>query len=208
MEYNEEEGLNSHISEGNENFQSEIDRQSVLNFFKNVADDKAELFYQSKLKRERETIELMGGRKTSLHEEQTRKAKLIESIPQNYGPKYSQFFSELGRLAKWTDEEIKRFAKPQIAPKFINKYIYARFPPDVVNHILENNPYIKWWVRQHKHYLFLGEDGILMLEKFIDDAVTVMRESSTVYEFEKEYSRRFGIGFQSTLFEEYLGLII
>jgi len=208
MEYNDKERLNSHNSEGNESFQSEIDRQSVLDLFKNVADDKAESFYQSKLKRDRETIELIGGRKTSIHEEEKRKAKLIESIPQNYGPKYSQFFSEIGKLAKWTDEEIKRFAKPQIAPKFINKYIYGRFPPDVVSHLLERNPYIKWWVRQHKHYLFLGEDGILMLEKFIDDAVTVMRESSTVYEFEKEYSRRFGLGFQSTMFEEYLGLII
>ena len=207
MKNNEDGQLSGNINEGTAGFQ-EIDRQSVLDLFKNVADSKAESAYQSKLKREKETIELLGGRKTSLQEEQTRKAKLIERLPQNYGPKYGQFFSELARLAKWSDEEKKRFAKPQIAPKIINNYIYARFPPEVVAHILERNPYIKWWVRQHKHYLFLSEDGILMLEKFIDEAVTVMRGCSTVYEFEKVYSSKFGIGFQPAMFEKYLGLII
>ncbi|WP_400263103.1 P63C domain-containing protein [Sphingobacterium sp. SG20118] len=184
-----------------------VDRQSALDLFKDLADNKAEQVYLAKLKRDKEIIQLIGGGKTSLYEEQRKKAKLIESFPQAYGSKFSQFFEELASLAKWTDEQKKSFHKPQIAPKIINNYIYSRFPHEVISHMLEKNPYVKWCLRQHKHYLFLAEDGILMLEKFIDDTVTVMKECTTVYEFEKEYSRRFGKGFQPVLFEKYLGLI-
>lgn len=184
-----------------------VDRQSALDLFKDLADYKAEHVYQAKLKRDREIIVLVGGGTTSLYEEQRKRAKLIEGKPQNYGSKFSQFFEVLANLAKWTDEQKKAFRKPQVAPRIINNYIYSRFPHEVVSHILEKNPYVKWCLREHKHYLFLAEDGILMLEKIIDDAVTVMKECTTIYEFEKEYSRKFGKGFQPVLFERYLGLI-
>ncbi|WP_312339506.1 P63C domain-containing protein [Sphingobacterium sp.] len=206
MEKNKDKAIET--IEGQEPASSSIvDRQSVLELFKDLADNKAEQVYISKLKRERETIELLGGGKTSLYDEQKKKAKLIESFPQKHGAKYSQFFDALAELAKWTDEQKKSFHKPQVAPRIINNYIYSRFPPEVLSHILEKNPYVKWCLREHKHYLFLGEDGILMLEKFIDDAVTVMKECTTVYEFEKLYSMRFGKDFQPVLFEKYLGLI-
>jgi len=190
-----------------EKLSSLVDRQSVLDLFKDIADNNAENVYQAKIKRERETINLLGGGTTSISEEQKKKAKLLESVPQNYGSKFGAFFDELARLANWTEEERKSFHKPQIAPNLINRCVYSRFPPEVITHLLEKNPYVKWCLREHKHYLFLGEDGILMLEKFIDDAVIVMTETSTVYEFEKEYSSRFGKGFQPVLFEEYLGLV-
>lgn len=196
---------NAHKKNGNEN--SIIERQSVLDFFKDKADNKAEIAYRYKLRRERETFELLDGRTTSIFIEQFKNTKLIESIPQNHSPKYSQFFIELGKLANWTEEESKRFAKPHIAPRIINKYIYSRFPTEVFAHFLDINPYIKFWLRKYKHYLFLGEDGIIMLEKFIDDTITIMKRCKTVYEFEKEYSSKFGIGFQPKMFEEYLGLI-
>lgn len=191
----------------NDVLHSVIDRQSVLDLFKGIADDNAEAIHQAKLRRERETIELLGGSQTSLFEEQKKRAKLIESIPQNYGTKFSAFFEELARLADWTEEEKKAFHKPHIAPNLINRCIYSRFPETVTQHLSEMNPYVRWCVRKYKHYMFLGEDAILMLEKFIDEAVIVMKKSTTVYEFEKTYSSEYGKGFQPVLFEEYLGLV-
>lgn len=79
---------------------------------------------------------------------------MIEAIPQNYGTKYTQFFSALGDLAKWSDEQRAAYHKAHIAPKIISDFIYSRFLPDVKIHLEEKNPYIKWCTRKHKHICF------------------------------------------------------
>jgi len=179
------------------------ERQSLLDLFSKQADEKAKTAYERKAIQERETIELYSGRRTSVFEEREKLRKILEDLPQDYEPKFSQFFAAMGRLLNWSEEEKRAYHKPAIVAKTINEVFYDRFPKDVITYIHEKNPYVKWCTRAHKNYLFLGEDGILLLERFIDDAVIVMNESETLYEFRLKHAQRFGSGFQPVLFEEY-----
>lgn len=191
--------------------QQPVDRQiemsMLLDVFNKKADDKADAAFRKKLKIESEVFELQNGAKTTIALERQKMRKITEDFPQTHEPKFRNFFPALGKIAGWTEEQLKAYHKPHIAPKIIRGSIYDRFPKDVMQHIHSKNPYIKWITREHKHYLFLNNEGILLLEKFIDDAVTVMRDSKTVYEFKKKHAEKFGTGFQPVLYEKYLGLI-
>ncbi|MCX2430662.1 P63C domain-containing protein [Pedobacter sp. GR22-10] len=188
-----------------------VDRQTemsmLLDLFNKKADDKAEVVFRRKLKIESEVFELQNGLKTTIAIEREKIRKVTEDFPQPHDPKFRDFFPALGKIAGWTEEEMKAYHKPRIAPTIIKSSIYNRFPKDVMAHIQSKNPYVKWLTRLHKHYLFLNEEGILLLEKFIDDAITLMQESNTVYEFRKKHAEKFGTGFQPVLYEKYLGLI-
>jgi hypothetical protein len=188
--------------------QNGTDIHSLLELFNRQADDKAETAFKNKQQRERDIFQLHNGAWTSIHEEREKIRKVTEDLPQDHEPKFRQFFPALGKIAGWTEEELKSYHKPVLAAKTINEVVYDRFPKDVMAHIQAKNPYIKWCTRVHKHYLFLNDDGILLLEKFIDDAVTVMLDSSSIYDFRIKHAERFGTGFQPVLFEEYLGLAV
>lgn len=152
-------------------------------------------------------FELLNGKKTSLYEEKQLLKKIISELPKNYEPKYATFFPALGRLLNWSPEILKSYHKPPIAAKTINEVIYDRFPKEVVEHIHAKNPYYKWCFREYKNYFFLGEDGIIMLERFIEDAVILMNDCSTLYEFRVKHATKFGTGFQPDLFQQYLDMI-
>jgi hypothetical protein len=201
-----EENLES--LDGNE---KPVDRQlemiSFLELFTKKADDKAEIAFRNKIRRESEIFELQNGLKTTIKLEREKIRRVTEEFPQPHGPKFKAFFPALGKIDNWTEEQMKSYHKPHIAPKLIRECIYQRFPSDVRLHLELKNPYIKWCLRKFKHYLFLNEEGILLLEKFIDQAVTIMKDTSTVYEFKKKYAEQYGTGFQPVLYEKYLGLI-
>ncbi|MFA5409488.1 MAG: P63C domain-containing protein [Bacilli bacterium] len=181
----------------------ELDRSSVLELFTKVADKEAKLAFFKKQIEESQPIELQNGKTTSILEERNRYRKIFEDIPQVYEPKFSRFFDEFGKMMGWSEEKLKVYHKPHIVPQTINEVVYSRFPKEVVLHIQTKNPYIKWCTRAHKNYLFLSEDGILLLERFIDDAVCIIQESTSYYDFRMKHAKRFGTGFQPVLFEEY-----
>ncbi len=180
-----------------------IDKQSILDLFNRKADEKAKTAYERKTAQENELFELNNGQKTSVANEKIKLQKIMEQKPQDHDPKFTLFFPALGKLDNWSEEEIKAYHKPPIAAKIINAVIYDRFPKEVILHIHAKNPYIKWCTRAFKNYLFLGEDGILLLEKFIDDAVTLMQQSTSVYDFRVKHAIAFGSGFQPVLFNQY-----
>src|SRR5882672_2559909 len=111
-----------------------VDRLSILELFNRQANDKAEDVHKKKLARERDIFELNNGKKTSVFEEREKLRKVTEELPQNHEPKFRLFFPALGKLANWTDEEMKAYHKPALAAKTIIEVIYDRFPKDVMLH--------------------------------------------------------------------------
>ncbi len=183
--------------------QPPLDRSSVLELFTKAADAEARVAYEKKLAEESSIFELQDGRRTSISQERNRYRRIFEDIPQDYEPKFSGFFDAFGKMMGWPEEKLKAYHKPPIVPQTINEIIYGRFPKEVVTHIQMKNPYIRWCTRAHKNYLFLSDDGILHLERFIDDAINVMQVSTSYYDFRKAYALKFGTGFQPVLFEEF-----
>jgi len=174
-------------------------RQTLLFDLTKQADELAEA-ERKRLEREKLKFELLNGSTTSIFEEKQKIEKLLSEFPINYDPKFSEFFQVLGQLVGWSDE-MKYYRKPPIAAKTIIEVIYSRFSGDVLLHIDNKNPYIGWCIRRHKNYRFLGEDGIFQLEQFIYDAVVLMKESSSYYEFRKKHAAKYGTAFQFHLFD-------
>jgi len=104
----------------------------------------------------------------------------------------------------WAEETYKVYRKPEPTAKTITVVIYDRFPKYIRDHIYEKNPYVKWLKRANKLYKYLGEDGILILERFIDEAIDVMQTSENLYEFRYNHALKYGSGFQPELFEQYV----
>lgn len=168
-----------------------------------VEEKNQDKFSDKNLDRENEKFQLLGGGETSIRQLKEERKKFLSAVPQNYEPKFGEFFPALGKLVGWSEEELKAYHKPHIAAVTINEVIYDRFPREVRLHIDIKNPYVRWCTRQHKNYMFLGQDGILLLEEFIDDAVTMMRGSASYDEFRFKHAAKFGTEHQLNLFKKY-----
>jgi len=174
------------------------ERQSILSFVKKQADDKAQIEQDEKKQaRERELFELMGGGTTSIYHQN----KIITELPVNHDPKFVGFFTSLARIAQWTEEELRSYQKPAIAAKIINETIYSRFGKDIVDYIQEKNPYVSYCIRRHKHYKFLVEKGIILLEQFVSQAIQVMDESNSVHEYRVKMFTQYNVPYQMNIFE-------
>jgi hypothetical protein len=173
------------------------ERQSVLDFVTRTADEYAQALSEKKLEREKEIFQLYGGGETSYYKKKLEREKILSELPQDHEPKFVDFFLALGKLCNWTEEEQKSYHKPPVAAKTIIEVIYSQFKPEVMVHFLSKNPYIKWCVRQHKHYMFLGEDGILKLEEYIFNTNRVMGESASYDDFRINMFNQYGIPYQT-----------
>jgi len=183
----------------------ENEEQLRLSLLQGPEERASQLYSDESLDKKNLTFELLNGRRTSVNEEREAHLRFISELRNNLEPRFSEFFQVFGDLMKWTPEQRKTYRKPSYTPETINAVIYNRFPGGVRIHInTENPPVGRWWRRQYKNYYFLSEKGILLLEKFIFDAVTLMRECTSLNEFRAKHSAKFGSGFQPDLFEQYL----
>lgn len=173
------------------------ERQSVLSFIKKIADDNADNADKKKQAREREIFELMGGGTSSIYNQN----KIISQSPVDHEPKFTGFFINLGRIAQWTPEQIRTYRKPILGAKTINQTVYSRFGKDIFQYIQEKNPYVNYCTRRYKHYKFLNENGIILLEGFIKDALQAINESTTVHEFRVKMFTQHGVNYQMDIFE-------
>lgn len=160
-----------------------------------------EAFSERNLAFEKEARELLSGVQFNIFDKKEQFRLYVTEKEKNYEPKFSEFFQRLGDLANWTDEERKKFRKPQIAALTINEVIYRRFPEGLLEYVHAHNRYVGYCVRRTKNYKLLNEDGILKLEKFIDDANVVMPQSSDYYSFRIKMFEDFGVPYQIELFK-------
>jgi hypothetical protein len=180
--------------------QSIEEQEALLGLFTERADERTKAYLERKKAQELEKIELLSGATTSRYQEKL-KREILAQTPQNHEPKFREFFSSFGKLMGWTEEEMKSFHKPHIVATTINEIIYDRFTKEVRQHIQEKNPYIRYCTRKYLKYMFLGEDGILLLEEYIYDAVSIIKKSKSYYELRTIHAEEFGTTFQLDLFK-------
>jgi hypothetical protein len=101
----------------------------------------------------------------------------------------NEFFKQVYRLHGW---EYPRLQKnhPQYIGKIINKYVYEKLPPGVIEELKKKNPVNESGIRSYRHHQFLTEDiGDDNLNKQIMQVVTVMKLSSNIDEFKQLIER-------------------
>lgn len=94
-----------------------------------------------------------------------------------------EFFKQVYRLHGW--EYGKRPNHPQYVGKIINKHIYERLPPGILDELKNKNPVMQNGYRKHRHHQYMSEGvGEKNLEKQIVQTTTVMRLSENLEHFE------------------------
>lgn len=101
-----------------------------------------------------------------------------------------EFFKQVHRLWDWPYKENSTHG-PRYVGKIINKYIYARLPPGVLEELQRKNPTTKGQ-RKHAHHQWLTEEtGIVTLDKQILAVTTLMVVSDDKAMFDVLVKKRF-----------------
>ncbi len=99
-----------------------------------------------------------------------------------------EFFRQIYKIYGWEYKEGSA-KRPQNIGHFINKYVYDRLPPGVLNELREINP-SEHGRRKHKHFQFLTDDtGNPHLDKQIVAVITILRLSDDKTEFADNFRK-------------------
>ncbi|MCR9228831.1 MAG: P63C domain-containing protein [Flavobacteriaceae bacterium] len=168
------------------------ERQALL--FKTEA-----LLPQTSVDKELEKFQLRNGKVSSLREVKD----LIRDMAREYKPMFPNekpFFSLMYKLNGWDDLNPNDFIKPPCCALYIKQYIYGRFDREILPSLLaKENPLISGYVKKYKLFQFLNDQGLLLLEGYIEDAIKVMRESKDWYDFELKYTSLYNLSVQLKL---------
>ncbi len=122
-------------------------------------------------------------------------------------PNRKPFFSLMYKLNQWHDINPNDFNKPPVCALWIKQFIYARFDKDVLPTLLKiENPVLYGHVKKYKLFQFLNDEGLLLMENFINQAIAVMKECKTWYEFELKYTAKYDLNVQLKMFPKEFNL--
>jgi len=101
-----------------------------------------------------------------------------------------EFFKQIHRLQGWTYNE-GDVRGPRYVGKLINKYIYDRLPPGVLEEIRKKNPAVNGRRKTQHHRWLTEETGVPHLDKQITAVTTLMAVSDDKPMFETLLKKRF-----------------
>tara|TARA_R110001583_G_scaffold29405_1_gene103026 strand:- start:4122 stop:4724 length:603 start_codon:yes stop_codon:yes gene_type:complete len=157
---------------------------------------------QPSIDREIEKFQLRNGQLTSLQEVKG----LIREVVGKYNPMFPNsipFFSLMYKLNSWHHLNPKDFTKPPVCALWIKQYIYGRFDKDVLPSLLKKeNPIISGYIKKYKLFQFLNDEGLMFLERYINQAINVMNESENWYDFELKYTAKYNLSVQLKLISQ------
>lgn len=97
-----------------------------------------------------------------------------------------EFFQQSYRIHGWQYPRLTGKNHPQCLGKFINKYIYDKMPPGVLEELKKKNPKSDTGNRQFKHHQFLTQDlGNDGLKKQLHIVTAFMKVCDDVEQFKK-----------------------
>ena len=97
----------------------------------------------------------------------------------------NEFFKQIYRVHGWNYPKIGK-NHPQYIGKFINKYIYERLPPGVLEELKNKNPPNENGNRKYRHHQFLSEDfGNENLKLQINQIVSYLKICENIKELDE-----------------------
>jgi hypothetical protein len=174
-------------------------KQELIQFLLEGPEQKVvEKFTDESLEKEFQKIALIGGNIISL---EIVKGLILTSAKIHKVTFSQAFYKEMFRLNNWKFDGGAIYRKPWLAAKYTNEIIYGRFSREILTALQLQNPYIIPGVRKFKHFQYLNADGQALLEKFIDETIQVMKESSDWYDFRVNLFNKYGVPYQLNLFK-------
>mgnify|MGYP003667964745 CR=1 FL=1 len=149
--------------------------------------------------KELEKFQLRNGTITSIREVKD----IISSMARDYDPMFPNkkpFFDLMFKLNGWTNLNPKSFIKPPICAVWIKQYVYGRFDREILPTLLaKENPLITGYVKKYKLFQFLNDEGLVLLEGYIQDVIDTMKISKDWNDFEEKYVKLYDISVQLKL---------
>ncbi|RYC51757.1 P63C domain-containing protein [Flagellimonas olearia] len=154
---------------------------------------------KEEINKELEKFQLRNGRTTSIREIK----HVIRDLAREYQPMFPNskpFFSLIYKLNGWDGLNPNDFIKPPICAIWIKQFIYGRFDREVLPNLLaKENPLITGYIKKYKLFQFLNDEGLVYLEKYINDMIEVMKISKDWDDFEIKYTKLYPISVQLKL---------
>ncbi len=154
---------------------------------------------KEEINKELEKFQLRNGRTTSIKEIKD----VIRNLAREYQPMFPNskpFFSLIYKLNGWDSLNPNDFIKPPICAIWIKQFIYGRFDREVLPTLLaKENPLITGYIKKYKLFQFLNDEGLVYLEKYINDMIEVMKISKDWDDFEIKYTKLYPISVQLKL---------
>jgi hypothetical protein len=175
------------------------DRQKIKQLIFDLTEQRTvDRFSDKSLDRDNEKHQLLNGTEFSLRQVKS----FIQSKARPYSPMYRLvFWREVFRIFDWPESEPSVYHKRREAAIFIKEVIYGRFDKGVLLSFHVLNPYTGFIKRNYKHFQFLTDDGIAQLAIIIDQAIKMMGECDTYYEFRERWFQTFGVPYQIDIFK-------
>jgi hypothetical protein len=173
---------------------------SITSLIIRQAEDDAKEQARRKEKKDAEIIELLGGDRITFGA----LSALVSPKRSPYKPLFpntEDFWREIFRINGWHDQDPTQYAKPRIVGKWVCELIYDRYIKEVLPAVRQYNPMICNGFRLHKHFQFLTSEAKAMLIQYRDEAIALMRQCATWTEFRQKYLLKYGIGYQTSIFE-------
>ena len=181
------------------------ERQQILQLLQSPENKIQEGFSDKNFDRYNE-IELISGRVINLDDEKANTERIIATALKDYSIRVPQiFYREIFKLNNWKlpEGEGKISQKPSIVGRYMKEIIYLRFNKEVLPQLQRLNPYIVYGIRNFKHFQWLTEEGQRLFDKYIQEAISVMQDSSDWYDFRIKHSTQFGVTFQLNWEKDY-----
>jgi hypothetical protein len=145
---------------------------------------------------EQEIHQLQNGREFTIKQVK----EIISEIAREYSPMFPNdkpFFKLMYKLRGWDHLNPNEFIKPPVVSTYIKKYIYARFNKEILPTLLaKDNPLVSGYVKKYKLFQFLNDDGLILLEQYIQEAINVMEGAKDWYDFELKYTQLYQLSVQ------------
>jgi hypothetical protein len=172
------------------------EKQLMLKLLQSPEHKIQDKFSDKNLDRKNE-IELISGKIINIDEQKAYTEQLIAQALKEYSSRVPQsYYREIFRLNNWVLPEGNIREKPSIVGRFTNEIIYARFNKYVLPELQRLNPYTVVGMRNFKHFQWLTEEGQRLFDTYIQDAISVMKNSTDWYDFRVKHSAKFGVTFQ------------
>jgi hypothetical protein len=179
------------------------EKQLRLKLLQSPEDKIQDKFSDKNLDRRNE-IELISGKIINLDEERANTDRIVATALKEYSRRVPQiYYREIFRLNNWVLPEGNISEKPSIVGRFTNEIIYSRFNKDVLPQLQRLNPYIVLGMRNFKHFQWLTEEGQSLYDIYIQNAISVMQDSTDWYDFRVKHSAQFGVTFQLNWEKDY-----
>jgi hypothetical protein len=129
---------------------------------------------------------------------------IISELARPYFPMFPNskpFFKLMYKLNGWDNLNPNDFIKPPCIALWIKQYIYGRFSKEVLPTLLQkDNPFLDGYIKRYKLFQFLNDEGLLLLEGYIKDAIKVMETAKDWYDFELKYTALYKLSVQLKIF--------